>query len=264
MKYDVWDVHAHLIGVRGGTLEERLDRLLDCADRVGVARICLFMGTRENSFDLSAEEFRRDNDEVLRAIGRFPGRVFGFVYLNPRHTRACLDEINRCVRDGPMVGVKLLAALHCNDPALDPIVELAERLKAPVLQHTWLKITGNLPGESTPMELAELAARHPRATLICAHSGGDWETGLRALRPHPHVYADLSGGDPASGFTEMAVRELGAGRVLYGSDIGGRSFSSQLGKVLGAGISEEDKRLVLGGNLERLLQPILLSKGIRP
>src|SRR3712207_6583780 len=32
----------------------------------------------------------------------------------------------------------------------------------------------------------------------------------------------------------MAVRELGAERILYGSDAGGRSFASQLAKVTGA------------------------------
>src|SRR2546430_7434930 len=31
----------------------------------------------------------------------------------------------------------------------------------------------NFPGESTPLDLVELARRHPKATLICGHSGGD-------------------------------------------------------------------------------------------
>ena len=78
------------------------------------------------------------------------------------------------------------------------------------------------------------------------------------------VAADLAGGDPTAGFTEMAVRELGAERVLYGSDAGGRSFASQLAKVYGARISRDDKRLILGGNLKRLLTPILESKGLEP
>ena len=99
--------------------------------------------------------------------------------------------------------------------------------------------------------------------IICGHSGGDWEIGLRAIRPRRNVYADLGGGDPTAGFTEMAVRELGAERVLYGSDVGGRGFASQLAKVFGAEISESAKRLVLGENLERLLRPILREKGIR-
>jgi predicted TIM-barrel fold metal-dependent hydrolase len=61
----------------------------------------------------------------------------------------------------------------------------------------------------------------------------------------------------------MAVRELGAERVLYGSDAAGRSFASQLGKVMGADIPETARRLVLGENLRRMLTPILRSKGLK-
>jgi uncharacterized protein len=61
----------------------------------------------------------------------------------------------------------------------------------------------------------------------------------------------------------MAVRELGAERVLYGSDAPGRSFASQLGKVYGANVDESAKKLILGENLKRLMLPILEKKGIR-
>jgi predicted TIM-barrel fold metal-dependent hydrolase len=61
----------------------------------------------------------------------------------------------------------------------------------------------------------------------------------------------------------MAVRELGAERVIFGSDAGGRSFASQLAKVRAAQISEDAKDLILGGNLRRLLTPILTAKGRR-
>jgi predicted TIM-barrel fold metal-dependent hydrolase len=260
--FEIWDVHSHLSGVPGTTPEERIEHLLEYADRMGIARLCVFMGMTWN-YDPTPEFMRQSNDEMLRAIKRFPDRLFGFVYLNPKHTQASLDELNRCVRDGPMVGVKLWCALHCNDPKLDPIIASAAELKAVVTQHCWIKITGNLPGESTPMDLAELAARHPRATLICAHTGGDWERGIRAIKPHPNIYADINGGDPTAGFTEMAVRELGAERVLYGSDAGGRSFASQLAKVYGAAIPDAAKRLILAGNLKRLLRPILTAKGIK-
>jgi predicted TIM-barrel fold metal-dependent hydrolase len=258
---EIWDVHCNLSGVPGDTPEARLANILSYADRMGVNRLCVFMGM-EWSYAPSPANMRQENDEVLRALRHFPDRAFGFVYLNPQHTQASLDELNRCVRDGPMVGVKLWVAEHCNEPELDPLIERAKELKAVVFQHTWLKITGNLPGESTPMDLAQLAARHPGATIICGHSGGDWEVGLRAIRPYKNVYADLAGGDPTAGFTEMAVRELGAERVLYGSDIGGRSFASQLAKVLGADVPTEARRLILGQNLKRLLAPMLQQKGI--
>jgi hypothetical protein len=260
---EIWDLHCHLSGVPGNTPEARLARLLEYADRMGVARLCVFMGV-EFRHDPTPEKMRQENDEVLRAVRQFPDRAFGFVYLNPKHTQASLDELNRCVRDGPMVGVKLWVAQRCNAPELDPLLERAAQLNAIVFQHTWLKSTGNLPGESTPMDLAELAARHPRATLICGHSGGDWERGLRVIRPHLNLYADLAGGDPTAGLTEMAVRELGAERVIYGSDVGGRSFASQLAKVFGANISDSARRLILSENLKGLLTPILRQKGIKP
>jgi uncharacterized protein len=180
--------------------------------------------------------------------------------------RESLDELERCVADGPMIGIKLWVGLHCNAPQLDPIVARAKELDALILQHTWIKQRGkgNLPGESTPMELAELSARHRGVPLVCGHTGGgDWALGIRAIRERLEISADLGGGDPVYGEVEMAVRELGAHRVLYGSDVNGRSFASQIGRVLGAEISTADKKLILRENLRRLLQPALRRKGIK-
>ncbi|MSU59857.1 MAG: amidohydrolase [Pedosphaera sp.] len=258
----IWDAHTHFSGVTGDTPEERIGNLLRFADRMGVERICLSMGLNW-SHDPAPDELRKSNDEVLRALKHFPDRVFGFVYLSPKHVETSLAELDRCVRDDPMVGVKLWVAQRCNAPELDPIVRRAVELKAIILQHTYVKTTGNLPGESTPTDLAELARRHPDATFLCGHTGGNVELGVRAIRDCKNIYADLCGSDPRSGMTELAVRELGAERVLYGSDAGGRSFASQLAKVYGAEISESAKKKILGENLKRLLMPILKEKGVK-
>jgi predicted TIM-barrel fold metal-dependent hydrolase len=263
MKFEIWDAHTHMTGVPGDTPEARVGNILRYADRMGIERLIVFLGMALRDHDPSPDVVRVHNDEVMRAVTRYPDRTFGFAYVNPRHTQASLDELDRCIRDGPLVGVKLWVAMRCNDPALDPLVERATELKAVVLQHNWMKTTGNLPGESTAMDVAELASRHPKTQFISAHCGGKWEPGLRAIRPHPNVYADIDGSDPTSGFTEMGVRELGADRVVYGSDIGGRSFASQLAKVLGADLPDSAKQLILSGNIKRLLQPILQEKGIK-
>jgi len=258
----IWDLHCHLSGVSGRTPDERMAQLIEFADRMGIERLCVYMGMKW-SFDPTPEDFRKQNDEVIQALSHWHHRAFGFVYLNPKHVQESLDEINRCVRDGPMVGVKLWVAVHCNSKNLDPIIERAAELKAVIFQHTYWKIGGNLPGESTPLDMAELAARHPTVPLICGHTGADWERGIRAIRAHKNVSVDLAGSDPTAGFTEMAVRELGAERVIYGSDAGGRSFASQLAKVYGAQISEAQKKIILGENLRRMMLPILQAKGIK-
>jgi predicted TIM-barrel fold metal-dependent hydrolase len=258
----IWDLHCHLSGVEGDTPEDRLAKLIAIADRMGIDRLCVYMGMKW-SREPAPETLRIENDEVLRAIAKFPERAFGFVYLNPQHVEASLAELERCVANGPMVGVKLWVAKRANASELDPIVRRAAELKAVIFQHTWFKIGGNYPGESTPEDFVQLAERHPSVPIICGHSGGDWELGIRAIRHLKNVYADLAGSDPVAGFTEMAVRELGAERVIYGSDSGGRSFASQLGKVHGSNISEAEKRLIFGENLKQLMLPILNAKGIK-
>jgi predicted TIM-barrel fold metal-dependent hydrolase len=259
--FRIWDAHSHLHSVPGDTPEARMDVLIRCADRLGIERLILSQGY---SADLhpTPDQLREENNRVLRALRRFPDRAYGSVYLSPSFLDFSLQEFDRCMRDGPMVGVgELEADKRCNAPELDPIVERAISMKAPILQHTWLKVDGNEPGESSPYDLVELARRHPGANFICAHSGGDWERGIRILRTTRNICAEIAGFDPTAGVVEMAVRELGAERVVYGSDVGGRSFASQLAKVLSADIPDSAKELVLGGNLRRLFTPALRAKG---
>lgn len=259
----IWDLHCHLSSFAGLTPAERMAELVRYADRMGIERMCVFMGWPLTQHP-SPERLREENDQVLEALEHWHDRAFGFCYVSGEHVEASLREIDRCVRDGPMTGIKLWVAKRCSDPELDPIIRRAAELKAVIYQHTWIKTDGgNLPGESTPQDLVALARRHPGVPLICGHTGGTWELGIRAVRPVKQILVDLAGSDPTSGLVEMAVRELGARRVLYGSDVGGRSFASQLGKVLGAGISEQDKDLILGGNLRRLMAPMLREKGVR-
>ncbi|HUQ91143.1 MAG TPA: amidohydrolase family protein [Bryobacteraceae bacterium] len=258
----IWDLHCHLNGVAGQTSDERMANLMQFADRLGIERVCVFMGV-PFLYEPSPEQLREQNDQVLQAISHWHHRAFGFVYLSPQHLEFSLREFDRCVRKGPMVGIKLWVAKRAAARELDPIIQAAASMNAVIFQHTWHKTTGNLPGESEPVDVAALAARHPRVPIICGHTGGEWETGIRAIRHQKNVSADLAGFDPANGAVEMAVRELGASRVIYGSDSGGRSFASQLGKVMGADISEADRKLILGENLKRMMMPVLKRKGVR-
>jgi predicted TIM-barrel fold metal-dependent hydrolase len=257
----VWDLHCHLTGVPGRTPDEIMAALVARADRMGIERLVVFMGYPTVA-DPTPDELRRQNDQVLQALSHWHDRAFGFVYVSPNQVEASLREIDRCVRDGPMVGVKLWVARRCDDRAIDPIIVRAGELQAAIYQHTWIKAGGNPPGESSPDDLVALAARHPTIPLICGHTGGNWEHGIRAVRASPNVSVDLAGSDPTAGLVEMAARELGARRVIYGSDAGGRSFASQLAKVRSAAIPELDKRAILGGNLRAMLAPILRAKGV--
>src|SRR6266404_1038454 len=115
----IWDLHCHLSGFEGRTPDEKMAQMILYADRMGVDRLCVYMGYPFD-YDPSPEKLRTHNNQVLRAISHWHDRAFGFVYLNPKHLQFSLDELNRCVRDGPMVGVKLWVAQRANTPELDP------------------------------------------------------------------------------------------------------------------------------------------------
>ena len=258
----IWDLHTHFSSFGGRTPEECMANVIKIGDRLGIDRFMIYLGF-DRSYNPSPAELRRANDDVLQAISHWRDRTYAFVYLNPNYLDFSLQEMDRCIRDGPMVGVKLWVAKRCDSPEVDRIIERATKYKAVIFQHTWFKTGGNEAGESTPQDLVALARRHPEARIICGHTGGDWEIGIRAVRDVKSVCVDLAGSDPTAGFTEMAVRELGAERIIFGSDSGGRSIASQLGKVMGADISEAARKLSLGENLKRLLTPILEAKGFR-
>lgn len=259
----IWDGHCHLVGVPGDSPEQRMAEQVRYSDRVGIERTVVFMGYPLIT-DPTPDELREQNDQVMRALKQFRDRTLGFVYLNPNHLQFSLEEFDRRVRDGPMVGIKLWTAKRCSALELDPIIERAAALNAAIYQHTWLKVGGNLPGESTPFDVVELARRHPSVPIICGHAGGDWERGICAIRASRNVLIDVAGFDPTAGAVEMAVRELGPERIVFGSDAGIRGFASQLAKVLGAEVSDGARRQILSGNLRRLLTPILRAKGLHP
>ena len=272
----IWDIHFHLQPHPRRTLSQEMEELSPFIDRMGIERLCPFLhvglGTARTPAEFKADYIK----EVEDLLQRWPNKLLGFVWLNPNKVPESLAALDRWVRDGPMVGVKFgggpIGTLRCNHPNFDPLLARAAELKAPVYIHTWMKVGGdpprpggdNNPGESSPQDVVDLAARHPGVELICGHAGGDWEIGIRTIRGFPLITLETSGNDPTGGFLEMAVRELGAGRIVFGGHLPTRGYGNEMGKVLAAHVPAQAKPLILGGNLRRLLTPILKAKGISP
>ncbi len=246
------DCHVHPTAARGDGPAACAAEMLRYADRMGIEWQGLSLGPVFIQ-QPTEDEIVADNDFIAEMIELHPDRFFGYANLNPNLLFHSLREIDERIANGPFVGIKLWVALCCNHANVDAICERAAELRAPILQHTFFRAGGNLAGESSPADVAALASRHPEVTFIAAHAGLNWERGIRAVADQPNVCVDTCGFDPEAGFTEMAVQWLGAERVLYGSDAAGRSFASQLAKVHGADISDDDKRLILSGNMRRVL-----------
>ena len=211
--------------------------------------------------DVNFERFVRDQPQtVLKPLEAWPDLLLGMIQINPHDPQGSSDAIRRWLRDGPMKGVYFAgggpAAMTCTDIRFHRLVDEISDFGGVIMQHTWLKTGGKQgPGESTPAELAQLAAAHPQQTFICAHAGGQWEEGIRAIIDHPNILIETSGFDATAGFIEMAVREVGPSRIIFGSHLPSRSLGTELSKITAAEISEEAKRDILGANFRRLLEP---------
>lgn len=264
-RYRIWDsyftpAHAHPGRDGASQLLADIELALRTADRAAFERLCYFghvgIGT---TGDPEVEALLRSRPElILKPLERWPDRLLGMFQLNAHDGPGSRDAIQRWLADGPMRGVYFPgggpAAVTCTDRRVLPLVEQVVRLGAVIMQHTWYKTGGKQgPGESTPAELAELARRFPDHPFICAHAGGEWERGIRAIRGVSNVLVETSGFDATAGFIEMAVRELGAERIVFGSHLPSRSLGTELSKVIAANISEREKRLILGENFRRLL-----------
>ena len=227
-------------------------------------KLCLFphvgLGTTS---DAEFEKSVRDDPALVMApFERWPDKMLGMIQLNANDVKASLDGLDRWLRAGPMLGVYFAGggpgALTCTHKNIEPLVERIAELNGVIMQHTWF-VTGGKPKPemSTPSELVELSKKFPEQKFVCAHAGGEWEVGIRAVRDSPNILVETSGFDPTAGFIETAVRELGAERIVFGSHLPSRSLGTEVGKIIGADISDDDRRLIFGENYRQLLKPIL-------
>ncbi len=264
--YRIWDCYGMLPRLaspsRPGATEASIEAMLRQLDRFSIERFCPLLQTAAAPGSKAGAD---DTPEMLRCLERWRNRLLGIATVHATDQAQALADIERWINDGPMVGIYLPSSAQnvvCTHPNYDAIMRRTHALGGIIFQHTWFKTGGkDSTGESTPSELAELARRHPDITFVCVHAGGEWEKGIRAVRDCGNVVVETSGFDPTAGFIELAVRELGAARIIYGGHFPGRSFGTELSKVVGAEISEADRFLIFGENFRRLLQPILARKG---
>jgi predicted TIM-barrel fold metal-dependent hydrolase len=261
--YRIWDSYyfPRLRAVTGKMVDD-ISADLQELEPFGIERFCAYVHVGLGTLTNGAPSPVENPDQILALLNRWRERLLGVINLNANNVSGSLAALDRWVKNGPVVGVYFKSSppgcLVCTHPNFDPLVERCGELGAMIMQHTWFKATGKGdPGESTPAELAILAKRHPDVTFVCAHAGGDWELGVRAVRDCRNVLLETSGFSPASGFIEMAVREVGAERIIFGGHFMSRSVGTECGKILEADISDRERRLIFGGNLRRLLQKVL-------
>jgi len=243
------DCHGHLgswqlLHMARNTVEDTVETM----DRLGIDKLCLspFLGC--------FCDFRRGNDALGEALRQYPDRLIGQFTVNPHYADEIAAELERCQSE---YGVRMLK-IHpfCHEYPADgegyrPLWAFANDHRLVVLSHTWESDKNCGPGM-----FGKIAADYPGAKIILAHAGGTQEgcrQTIEVVQAHDNLYLDTATSQLHIGMIERFVREVGAERVLFGSDIPLLDPAAQLGRIAFAKIKEEEKEMMLGLNAKRLL-----------
>ncbi|RXK56245.1 amidohydrolase [Oleiharenicola lentus] len=248
------DVHTHPIlrdDHRGRTGAEQL---LARARAHGIRQVVVLGDVLAFGRSPNAAQIRLINDETHELMCRHPEFVTGFCHLNPTlGAPAVRAEVARCVARG-FRGLKLEIANNAADAVMRPLMEEARRHHLIVLQHAWsMTKIGERAFHTDPEDVATLARRFPDVRIIMAHLTGCGVRGVQAVKACPNVVVDTSGAAPETGMVEYAVEQLGAGRILYGSDAPIRDFGVAIARITGSRLDLRTQRKILHDNAAALL-----------
>ena len=252
------DVHAHY-GPYKNSKNELVNTFMTedapfvsrCAEQANtrymvVSPMAAFMPRGEKNDTVTA------NEDAVKVVDRTE-RFLQWVVIDPRKERTYEQAIQMLALP-KCVGIKIHPEEHVY-PILEhgrPLFEFAAERQAVVLAHS---------GEvnSLPADMLTLANDYPEMNLILAHLGngdGDPTLQVRAIEAskHGNVYTDTSSGmSLMPNIIEWAVSEIGADRILYGSDVTCYFPPMMRARIDHASIGDNQKLKILRDNAVALL-----------
>ena len=195
------------------------------------------------------------NDEAARLVEQNDG-LLQWVIIDPRRKKT-YQQAEQMLKLPKCVGIKIHGEEHTYylDEYGEEIFAFAAKHEAVMLAHS-----GDV--HTMPMDFVPFADRHPEVKLIVAHLGhthelsGDPTNQVRAILAsrNGNIYTDTSSMKSIMPrLIEWAVEEVGAEKLLYGTDTPLYFAPNQRARIDHAEISDVQKHLILRDNAVKLL-----------
>jgi hypothetical protein len=249
---EIFDAHLHIPSDNGENFQwnlvtRNMPEFVAYLDKCGVRR-----GVISSSWSNKAqtpEDYRQGNREVAKYVDRYKGRFRGSCVITPFRVDEALREIETCHKQYGFVWLgefcNYMTGYKYDTPEWTEVMNLATRLNLVMQIHT------------NTREMQYLAENFPQTTIVFPHLGGskdDIFARIEIIAKHKNANIDLSGsGIERVGILERAVKEIGADRVLYGSDFTINEPSAVIVRVKNAFLTPDDREKILFGNVQRLL-----------
>lgn len=193
-------------------------------------------------------DYRQGNIETLQAAKAHPQQLFPVATLDPRAYPECLDEAEARAGEGFRL-FRFFPERQCWPLRFAPFQELLQKCDSL-----------GIPVAVTVGDAGDISALAGEVTftqaplLLAGVTPSNLGEALAVMKSDTKFYLETTA--LLSPGALEAVRDIvpsGAERLVFASYSPLRYLSTALGPVLASGLSEDDKALVLGGNLRRLL-----------
>ena len=251
-EYHTIDVHNHV----WGDSPERVEQLLAACDALGIEKLCVSVPFKDPV--VPPEKFRTANEAVCR-VTQMSSRFMGFCFVDAAAGDDAVAEIDRCIIEYKMRGIKLYHQRKAHDPVQAPVMQRAAELGVPVLLHAGRFLDPEAmtrePNSSDAGDFLKALERYPDTIFMQGHigGGGDWQWNLRKLDKirSENYYIDLSGSVIDHNIIRDTVDAVGAERVLFATD---GWFEEAIGKLQAAKLSKKEEMMICSGNFEKLMK----------
>lgn len=240
------DAHVRL----GAGREVRLDAdaLLATMDELGIDRALVSPAEAEIAW-----ANRAGNERVTALAREHADRLAAYAVATPWAGRAAVEELRRA-REGGAVALAVDPALQgfdLLDGLLDPLLEFAADAGWPAY------VRAGTPPTGLPLQVAELALRHPGVPIVMGRSGAtDFIIDAQAaLQRAPNLYADTSHIAWDTLLSALAADPaIGVDRIVFATDAPYALPIGELERTREWPLPEAGLDRVLGGNLMGLLR----------
>ena len=242
----VIDAHNHLGGPdKGDGMIQSADDIITRMDTAGIDKAVVFPFNDEDP----GISFSRSNDQIYSDVARNPDRLIGFGRLDPNQGEQAVAEAQRCVVELGLSGIKLHP--HAQKFAIDSATVYRIAGCVAAVRPDIPIIFDNGKPASPNQFIGNLAETFPDVTFIMAHMrGGDF---IEVTAAHDNIYIQTTG-VPRLEVVQQCVDELGANRVMMGSDSPYHSMEDEVKKVEALQLSEAEKLMVFSGTAKNVLK----------
>lgn len=197
----------------------------------------------------SAKQIDKSNEFVYNLVRQAPARLIQFYWINPEDN-ASIDEIKKRYAQWKFKGIKLHQCWNnfkFSNENMKIISSWAAENRLPIFIH--------IASQEDAKDLLQLVTQFPDTNYIVAHLIGIEVFAQSEI--HNNLFFDMSNVQliPQKKLL-LALRKFGPARILMGSDtpIGKNNLRNAIKRVNSMPITEDEKRLILGGNIKSLLQ----------